>query len=1578
MNPDSPMTPREELEMKLTALIMGELSPDETAAMQARMAADPRLAVLHARLRKAVELLREASAMPAEASPPAPVQLSRERRERLLAHFKTPPPKATPARTITPMPPRDWSWIISMGIAAALVALIGGSMFNMVLFKRYVEPSDFVAEPGGTVNADVHPFAAAEAPLQDGWASQPGIARVFRDESLPTTKSPTVALSQGIATTNITTPNFRVPVTPQITTPQFSQNAPNISSIEARTGVFTTSDSKGPQSGLSFGNIALPTLAGAPSNAARPEVKLDAGNLSTNGVGAADAGSVVPNQSAATDLGRTDFYSYYAGKSEAAPPADSRVPMLGDIPVLGKIFKGAYSPDSNFDTGTGNSYAKRADDKPILGAQTGEQLGALGKGQSQTGTLDLNGAGALILSGNNTYYTGATTINGGTLNITNGNTFAGGITATGSGAPADSAGIVKAGSGTLTLGGTSVNGVSGIPMTPGAAGAPNTNPLTVTGSTAVTNGSLVTSSANAPLTVVSGGTLQLNGGFATAASAAPEGDMFKKDAAKAGKGEWAMNGANGRPAAAAPAAPAVVPAAPAEPQIAELKSEAPSPNPTQYGIDASRGIVLPNTGGSAAAGESIAALQKDKTIADRDKLGLAQPGAPVPTIDNPIAGKLAFWNDDDASKLNINTGRGFVSDPAGVAPLFEMPVAEPMPRQENEKAAPVLNLFGRPRVSTWPVKPEEAPAPQPALPKTDRFYSSVDELLLPTGKNANDPNGPKDGEERAKVEQAARKWAELNAPANGAANEIRQQASPDLLRDLSVAATNGNKNIEGMLEKNGYAIQKSAPAADGADAPAAGGAGLAAPAFGTDGGKRRIVVGPRATPAPAPVTTAPPPPPLPAPVAAATPAPAAKPMPAAKKEAAEKLNIDRPTREGNGQQAQAVYEVKPNSKDSPVFIRGQQGVVPAARAKETPELLARQAGSELALKQQLQGEVQQKLKEVEQERDLKRGEAAATASEKGRLIEEARERVAAAAAKAAQIRQEQKIPDPDPDKEGTVFGQEAASAGAFAAEAKAQQDLVIKLQRESQSPKETQSSEVRRAGENRLRFEKDKLAALEQKATDAQGEQVKYKSKIATYLEAKNQYLEAKRTLDLLSAEKEPEAARRAPASAATPQPEVATSANAFSTFSLNVSDVAFKLAAASLEQGHMPDPSTIRSEEFINAFDYRDPEPAAGVPLAFASERARYPFAQNRDLLRLSVKTAAAGRQPGRPLNIVLLLDNSGSMERADRVRIVQEALRVLCTQLYKEDKLSIVTFSRTPRLWADGIAGDKAGEMVARVADITPQGGTNLGSALDLGYATALRHYQVGSINRVVLFTDGAANLGNVDPESLKKKVEDHRRQGVALDCFGIGWEGYDDTVLETLSRNGDGRYGFINSPEEAASGFAGQLAGALRVAASDVKVQVEFNPNRVTAYRQIGYAKHQLKKEQFRDNTVDAAEIGAAESGNALYVVEVNPQGEGDLATVRVRFKVPGTSDYREHAWPVTYNGPVQPLEQASTSLRLAGTASAFAEWLVGSPYAMEVSPERLLGLLNGVPAACGADPRPQKLEWMIRQAKSVSGR
>lgn len=472
----------------------------------------------------------------------------------------------------------------------------------------------------------------------------------------------------------------------------------------------------------------------------------------------------------------------------------------------------------------------------------------------------------------------------------------------------------------------------------------------------------------------------------------------------------------------------------------------------------------------------------------------------------------------------------------------------------------------------------------------------------------------------------------------------------------------------------------------------------------------------------------------------------------------------------------------------------------------------------------------------------------------------------------------------------------------------------------------------------------------------------------------------SKKLADLESSvEKKPEPqAKPQPTSgpAPKPQPEVLTRENRFSTFSLNVSDVSFKLAESALERGVFPEPNSVRTEEFINAFDYHDTEPPPGVPLGFTWERAQYPFAHNRDILRLSIRTAAFGREAGRPLNLVILLDNSGSMERPDRVATVRAALTVLAGMLQAQDQISVVAFARTPRLWIDGMQGGNPDALLGRLLQLVPDGGTNLEAALELAYQTAGKHFVPGGNNRVVLMTDGAANLGNVNIVELKETVTSFRKQGIALDCFGIGWDGYNDPLLEALSRNGDGRYGFLNKPEEASGRFAKQLAGALQVAASDVKVQVEFNPERVVAFRQIGYAKHQLKKEEFRDNTVDAAEIGAAESGNALYAIETNANGKGPIGVVRVRFKRPSTGEIEEREWPVP-DGPAAPLDQANPSLRLAVTASAFGEWLARSPYASEVRTTPLLSYLSGVPEAFPMDPRPKVLESMIRQAGAIAG-
>ncbi len=441
--------------------------------------------------------------------------------------------------------------------------------------------------------------------------------------------------------------------------------------------------------------------------------------------------------------------------------------------------------------------------------------------------------------------------------------------------------------------------------------------------------------------------------------------------------------------------------------------------------------------------------------------------------------------------------------------------------------------------------------------------------------------------------------------------------------------------------------------------------------------------------------------------------------------------------------------------------------------------------------------------------------------------------------------------------------------------------------------------------------------------------------------------------------------------------PETRVSDNAFSTFSLNVSDVSFRLAEAALNNGRLPERETVRAEEFINAMNYRDPSPASGERLAFAWEQARDPLAHNRDLIRLSVQTGAIGRSKGKPLNLVVLLDRSGSMERPDRVAIVRRALRALVAKLTEDDRVSLVAFARTPRLVVDGMTGGDAEALLRRVESLTPQGGTNLEAALDLGYRIAARHRRREGVNRVILLTDGAANLGDVDPARLKQKAEAQRRRGVALDCFGVGWDGYNDALLEELSRNADGRYGFLNDPGRAAADFADQLAGALRVAARDVKVQVEFNPARVRSWRQIGYEKRQLRKEAFRDNQVDAAEIGAAEEGTAVYSIELAPEGVGPIGVARVRFQNPDTGGYEERSWTLFHRPNAPPLIESSPAMRFAACAAKLAGWLARNPKERGVNLGELRSLLAGLEGAFAGDPMPARLRAMISRAELVSG-
>ncbi len=440
---------------------------------------------------------------------------------------------------------------------------------------------------------------------------------------------------------------------------------------------------------------------------------------------------------------------------------------------------------------------------------------------------------------------------------------------------------------------------------------------------------------------------------------------------------------------------------------------------------------------------------------------------------------------------------------------------------------------------------------------------------------------------------------------------------------------------------------------------------------------------------------------------------------------------------------------------------------------------------------------------------------------------------------------------------------------------------------------------------------------------------------------------------------------------------EIAAATQPFSTFSLHVSDVSFRLAKAALDRGERPDPASIRPEEFYNAFDYGDPSPAAGEPVVCRIEQAAHPFLQQRNLVRIAMKVPATGRDAGQPLRLTVLLDTSGSMEREDRTASVHRAMEVLISLLGANDRITLIGFARQPHLLADRVPGDEAAKLLDIIGRTPAEGGTNLEEALKLAGEHARAQFTPEAQNRIVVLSDGAANLGNDDPAQLSAQVEKLRQQGIAFDACGVGADGLDDSILEALTRKGDGRYYVINSPGEADAGFAHQLAGAFRPAAQNVKVQVRFNPARVRSYRLIGFEQHRLRQEDFRNDKVDAAELAAEEAAVALYQVEVLPEGEGELGDVFVRFRNTAATEMVERSWTLAYAPQAPAFDRATPSMQLAGTSALLAEKLRGGELAAQIRPGELAPVVNALRAHYANEPRVQELVRMFGQIRRVTG-
>ena len=395
------------------------------------------------------------------------------------------------------------------------------------------------------------------------------------------------------------------------------------------------------------------------------------------------------------------------------------------------------------------------------------------------------------------------------------------------------------------------------------------------------------------------------------------------------------------------------------------------------------------------------------------------------------------------------------------------------------------------------------------------------------------------------------------------------------------------------------------------------------------------------------------------------------------------------------------------------------------------------------------------------------------------------------------------------------------------------------------------------------------------------------------------------------------------------------------STFGLDVDTGSFTVIRRYLEDGNLPPHEAVRLEEVVNFFDYGDPAPARG-DFAIRLEGAPNPFgpaaeASRHKLLRIGLKAREIDAERRKPSQLTFVIDISGSMDQENRLGLVKQALGLLVGQLRGDDRVGIVVFGSEARVVLEP-SGDK-GEIRSAINRLETEGATNTEAGLNLAYDLARRSFRTDANNRLILCSDGVANVGNTGPESILKRIGTEARKGIELSTVGFGMGNYNDVLMEQLADKGDGRYAYVDTLEEAKRIFVEGLSGTLQTIAKDAKVQVEFDPAAVQSWRLLGYENRDVADDRFRDDTVDAGEIGAGHAVTALYEIKLKPEPTASrpLATVHLRWFSKEADKVQETAQSIRLADLSATWESASPAFRLATLAGQFAEILHGSYWA-----------------------------------------
>jgi len=393
------------------------------------------------------------------------------------------------------------------------------------------------------------------------------------------------------------------------------------------------------------------------------------------------------------------------------------------------------------------------------------------------------------------------------------------------------------------------------------------------------------------------------------------------------------------------------------------------------------------------------------------------------------------------------------------------------------------------------------------------------------------------------------------------------------------------------------------------------------------------------------------------------------------------------------------------------------------------------------------------------------------------------------------------------------------------------------------------------------------------------------------------------------------------------------TAADRFSTFAVDVDTASYAVSRRYLNQSALPPHAAVRVEEFVNYFKYRYTPPEQGA-FTVHLEGAPSPFNASRHFVRVGVQGKVVSRSQRKPAHLVFLVDTSGSMNQQDRLPLAREAMKIAVKNLDEKDTVAIVTYAGGTRDVLSPTPATDLERIHKAIDSLESGGGTAMGSGMELAYKHAVKKASAHVVSRVVVLTDGDTNIGpNLSADSMLNSIQGYVKEGVTLTTIGFGMGNYRDDLMEKLADKGNGNCFYIDSFKEAKKVFETQLTGTLEVIAKDVKLQVEFDPKVVSRYRLVGYENRDIADKDFRDDKVDAGEIGAGHSVTALYEVELTGE-KAPLGTVRIRAKAPNGTEAAEQAFPFEQRMLRSTLDTASTDFRFALAVAATADVLRGS--------------------------------------------